>query len=359
MDFQIVIQEINKREIQIKDLNDKIKRLDEIIKKLNNENNLLVNENLELKNINKNLLFRNESFMKDEREFSLSSDNGNSNNDSRNEKSKTYSEVLNTRSNMDIKNEIMNIKHFNGNNIDKELKYNNNLTNNIKNGIPLIFKICFMDKTIIWEHKYDVSKHINSFSILLFKLEDKQKYDLKIKENEQKYENLIKDIENKYKNKIDEMLKKYDEKFNESDKKLNDIKKLILKEENIEELKIIGTKKEEKINKENFKKPKGKSNWADEVGSDDNDNNQNDNNNLNIKDNDDKKLRDDKEYYQIIYLKYDIGKLYFKLKRDDKDEKDENNYILLNYKGVKLSYNVKDKIKFVKIKLIFPEIHLK
>jgi len=34
MDFQIVIQEINKREIQIKDLNDKIKRLDEIIKKI-------------------------------------------------------------------------------------------------------------------------------------------------------------------------------------------------------------------------------------------------------------------------------------------------------------------------------------
>jgi len=67
---------------------------------------------------------------------------------------------------------------------------------------------------------------------------------------------------------------------------------------------------------------------------------------VNIKEIDEKKFRDDKEYYQIIYLKYEIGKLYFKLKREDKDDKDEHNYILLDYKGVKLSYNVKDKIKF-------------
>jgi len=123
MDFKIIVQEINKRESQIEDLNDKIKRLEEIIRKLNNENIILMNENLELKNINKNLLYKNESFIKDERELSLGSDNNNNDNNFKNEKLKTYLEILSSKSDIDIKSEsTTNIKHYNSNNVEEKLK---------------------------------------------------------------------------------------------------------------------------------------------------------------------------------------------------------------------------------------------
>jgi len=98
------------------------------------------------------------------------------------------------------------------NKINKENLYNSNLSNYIKYNTPLIFKINFMDKTIIWEYKYEQTKKTNCFSILLFKLEDKQKYELKLKENEQKFEQKfetqIKEIEQSYKLKLEEIEKK-------------------------------------------------------------------------------------------------------------------------------------------------------